>query len=141
MIRVEDVPSLDTPIEELAQWYLTVGKPFERASAKVRAALTAHMIENGNLPGMTLEFTYDWAPDAGAEFPHLVRKLTATISHTDPAVMGRIVELVTEQTPDATITTETKIDGVKANSVILRGGADADRLRSLRSAKPRLVVK
>lgn len=138
---LDTLPPTDAAPDELARWWIESGVVLQRYLGVVRDRLVAHMVEQGDLPGLGLAWRYEWAPDAGAEFPHLLRSQVLHAEHPDPAAIGRMLELLVEQVPDAKLTTETKIDGRKANQVILRGGADGARLQELRAARPRLEVK
>jgi hypothetical protein len=134
-------PQIDADIADLAHWYKTEGRDLELAIRRIKDRLTAHMIDNGDLPGLGLAYRTEWAPDAVAEFPELVRQWSLTADVVDASTFDRLLELVTEEVPEAIIRQESKIDGRRANQVILRGGQAGERLRALKTDVPRLVVK
>ncbi len=126
---------------DLAAWYTSFGQKYERGIRRAKERLTETMIAGGDLPGLTLEYSYEWPPEAAEEFPDLVRSLSITAEVADAGEFARLVDLVVEQAPEARVTTDRKLDGRRANQVILRGGQAGARLQELRAARPRLKVK
>ena len=141
VVDVGVIPSLDSTPDELARWWLDTGQHLSAELGKVRDRLIDHQVQHGDLTGLGVTFYYEWNPEAGNEFPDLVRARSVTADDLTEPDFQRLVELVVEQVPSAKVTTGQKIDGRKANQVILRGGADGARLQELRSGRPRLVVK
>ena len=141
VVDVGVIPSLDSTPDELARWWLDTGQHLSAELWRVRDRLIDHQVQHGDLPGLGVTFYYEWNPEAANEFPDLVRARSVAVDDLTEPDFQRLVELVVEQVPSAKVTTGQKIDGRKANQVILRGGTDGARLQELRAGKPRLVVK
>jgi hypothetical protein len=139
--RLVALPPLDTDPKILAAFWLERGVDTMDYLRQVRARLTAHLAALNELPGLSLTWSYDYAPDAAAEFPGLVSKRSVIASVQTEVEFQQIVEFLAEFVPEAEAKFDLKIDNRAANSIILHRGAGGERLLQLRSETPRLTVK
>jgi hypothetical protein len=135
------VPPADTDPAILADFWQRRGISLMAELRAIKDRITAAMVAGATFPGMSLTWSYEYPPDAAAEFPDLVTKRAVTATVGTEAEFQQIVEFLAEFVPEAENKFDLKIDNRKANSIILHAGQGADRLKALRSETPRLVVK
>jgi hypothetical protein len=137
-----EIPLVDqNDIATLAAWWSEHASAVKRALTSIQDALVAHLLTGAELPGLTLSHRYTYAVDAGSEFPQLVSQRTLSLSLEDEERWQELLDLVLTAMPDAETTFDLKIDGRKANSLILADAAGAERLRQLRTDTPFLRAK
>lgn len=135
------LPAAESSIQAKAHFWLEHGEQLTKDLYAIKDEITAHMRERGDLPGLGLQYRYEYPVDAGAEFPHLVSKHLLEVEVQEAGDFGRLLDLVLEQMPEAKTRVNVRMDGRRVNQVLLRGGADAARLQQLRIGKARLVRK
>jgi hypothetical protein len=138
---VVTIPGLEVAPAQLAEFWLQRGIVITEVLRSIKARLTQYLLEGQSLPGLSLTWSYEYPPDAAAEFPDLVTRRAVTATVGTEQEFQQIVEFLAEFVPEAENKFDLKIDGRRANQLILHGGNGGDRLKALRSETPRLVVK
>ncbi len=138
---IVSVPPVDTDPAILADFWQRRGIALQAELRAIKDRITAALVEGASFEGLSLTWSYEYPPDAAAEFPDLVTKRAVTATVGSEAEFQQIVEFLAEFVPEADNKFDLRIDGRKASSMILHGGTGGDRLKQLRSETPRLVVK